>query len=72
MSEAVYFEKFCTDLLVGTTKRSTISARYLAICTRLNKDFWNGILGFLFPNDRFILDSFAEHYGKKLNILEVL
>lgn len=41
MSEAVYFEKFCTDLLVGTTMRSTISTRYLAICTRLNKDFWN-------------------------------
>lgn len=41
MSEAVYFEKFCTDLLVGTTKRSTISTRYLSICTRLNKDFWN-------------------------------
>lgn len=41
MSEAVYFEKFCNDLLVGTPLRSTISTRYLSICTRLNKDFWN-------------------------------
>jgi hypothetical protein len=41
MSEAVYFEKFCTDLLVGTSLRSTISTRYLSICARLNKDFWN-------------------------------
>ena len=35
------FETFCKDLLIGTSKRSTISTRYLAICTRLNKDFWN-------------------------------
>lgn len=41
MSEAVYFQNFCNDLLVGTTLRSTISTRYLSICTRLNKDFWN-------------------------------
>jgi len=41
MSEATYFESFCQDLLVGTSLRSTISTRYLSICTRLNKDFWN-------------------------------
>jgi hypothetical protein len=40
MSEATYFEAFCKDLLIGTTLRSTISTRYLGICTRLNKDFW--------------------------------
>lgn len=40
MSVATYFESFCEDLLVGTSLRSTISTRYLSICTRLNKDFW--------------------------------
>lgn len=40
MSEAEYFQKFCSDLLVGVQLRSTISTRYLSICTRLNKDFW--------------------------------
>lgn len=40
MSVATYFESFCKDLLVGTALRSTISTRYLSICTRLNKDFW--------------------------------
>lgn len=41
MSVATNFEKFCNDLLIGTTLRSTISSRYTNICTRLNKDFWN-------------------------------
>ena len=41
MSVATYFNSFCNDLLIGTTLRSTISTRYLNICTRLNKDFWN-------------------------------
>lgn len=41
MSEAVYFEEFCSDLLIEKSLRSTISTRYLAICTRLNKDFWS-------------------------------
>lgn len=41
MSVATNFETFCKDLLVGTTLRSTISSRYLNICKRLNKDFWN-------------------------------
>jgi hypothetical protein len=41
MSVATYFEEFCNDLLIGTSLRSTISTRYLSICTRLNKDFWN-------------------------------
>ncbi|MEJ5104345.1 SMODS domain-containing nucleotidyltransferase [Chryseobacterium sp. MYb328] len=41
MSEAVYFENFSTNLLIGTPLRSTISIRYLSICKRLNKDFWN-------------------------------
>mgnify|MGYP006190346015 CR=1 FL=1 len=40
MSVSTNFETFCKDLLVGTTLRSTISTRYLNICTRLNKDFW--------------------------------
>lgn len=40
MSVATYFDTFCKDLLIGTTFRSTISTRYLSICTRLNKDFW--------------------------------
>jgi hypothetical protein len=40
MSVATYFETFCKDLLIGITLRSTISTRYLSICTRLNKDFW--------------------------------
>lgn len=41
MSEAVYFESFSNNLLIGTSLRSTISTRYQSICTRLNKDFWN-------------------------------
>jgi hypothetical protein len=41
MSEAIYFEQFCNDLLVETARRAIISTRYLSICTRLNKDFWN-------------------------------
>lgn len=41
MSVSTNFETFCKDLLVGTTLRSTISTRYLNICKRLNKDFWN-------------------------------
>lgn len=41
MSVATNFETFCNDLLIGTSLRSTISTRYLNICTRLNKDFWN-------------------------------
>lgn len=41
MSEAVYFQNFCNDLLISTSLRSTISTRYLSICKRLNKDFWN-------------------------------
>lgn len=41
MSVATYFDSFCKDLLISTDTRSTISTRYLAICTRLNKDFWN-------------------------------
>jgi hypothetical protein len=41
MNVAEMFEAFCKDLLIGTDTRSTISTRYLAICTRLNKDFWN-------------------------------
>ncbi|MDR6458153.1 hypothetical protein J2786_001246 [Chryseobacterium vietnamense] len=41
MSEAVYFENFSNNLLIGSTLRSTISMRYINICKRLNKDFWN-------------------------------
>jgi len=41
MSVATNFETFCKELIIGTDKRSTISTRYLAICKRLNKDFWN-------------------------------
>lgn len=41
MSVSTNFETFCKDLLVSTTLRSTISTRYLNICSRLNKDFWN-------------------------------
>jgi len=41
MSVAINFETFCKSLLIGTGMRSTISTRYLAICKRLNKDFWN-------------------------------
>lgn len=41
MSVATNFESFCTSLLISIDKRSTISERYLAICKRLNKDFWN-------------------------------
>jgi hypothetical protein len=41
MSVATYFQTFSNDLLIGTEKRSLISSRYLAICTRLNKDFWD-------------------------------
>ncbi|PZR22994.1 MAG: nucleotidyltransferase [Flavobacterium psychrophilum] len=40
MSVATIFKTFSDDLLIGSVKRSTISTRYLAICTRLNKDFW--------------------------------
>lgn len=41
MSVATNFETFCKNLLIGTAQRSTISTRYLAICKRLNKDFWD-------------------------------
>jgi hypothetical protein len=41
MGVATYFEIFCNDLLIGTQTRSDISTRYLSICTRLNKDFWD-------------------------------
>jgi len=41
MSVATNFESFCKSLLIGTDARSTISTRYLAICKRLNNDFWN-------------------------------
>lgn len=41
MSVSTNFETFCKDLLISSTLRSTISTRYLNICTRLNKDFWN-------------------------------
>jgi len=41
MSVATNFETFCKSLLIGTDDRSTISTRYLAICKRLNKDFWD-------------------------------
>jgi hypothetical protein len=41
MGVAENFEKFCNDLRIGSSKRSIISTRYNAICTRLNKDFWN-------------------------------
>ncbi|MCD4795510.1 MAG: nucleotidyltransferase domain-containing protein [Bacteroidales bacterium] len=41
MSVASNFETFCKSLLIGTEMRSTISTRYLTICKRLNKDFWD-------------------------------
>jgi hypothetical protein len=41
MSVGTNFETFCNSLLIGTDIRSTISTRYLAICKRLNLDFWN-------------------------------
>ena len=41
MSVASNFEAFCSSLLIGSEMRSTISTRYLAICKRLNLDFWN-------------------------------
>lgn len=41
MNVASIFTTFCNDLLIGTELRATISNRYLAICQRLNKDFWN-------------------------------
>ncbi len=41
MSVSDDFSNFCTELKVPSYKRSNISTRYLAICKRLNKDFWN-------------------------------
>ena len=41
MSVASNFEAFCDSLIIGSEIRSTISTRYLAICRRLNLDFWN-------------------------------
>lgn len=35
------FETFCDNLIIGQSKRSTISSRYLAISKRLNLDFWD-------------------------------
>lgn len=40
MSVTTNFETFSNNLLISQTQRSTISGRYLAICKRLNKDFW--------------------------------
>jgi len=41
MSVAGNFEAFLWQLNIGSEMRSTISSRYLAICRRLNLDFWN-------------------------------
>lgn len=40
MGVADNFKTFCNNLLVDTTKRSTIASRREAISKRLNKDFW--------------------------------
>lgn len=40
MSVTTNFSSFCNSLKVGSDLRSKISTRYLAICKRLNKDFW--------------------------------
>ncbi len=41
MGVAALFQTFCDDLLISSDTRSVIATRYNAICTRLNKDFWN-------------------------------
>jgi hypothetical protein len=41
MSVSVNFKTFCNSLLIDRNLRSTVSQRYLSICKRLNKDFWN-------------------------------
>ncbi|MBK8811019.1 MAG: nucleotidyltransferase [Acidobacteria bacterium] len=41
MSVSTNFNAFCDDLRISSNKRSTISTRYLAICKRLNKDYWD-------------------------------
>ncbi|WP_455590566.1 SMODS domain-containing nucleotidyltransferase [Bacteroides sp.] len=41
MGVAENFSSFCSELLVSTTKRTTIASRREAISKRLNKDFWN-------------------------------
>lgn len=41
MSVATNFRSFCNSLIVGSDLRSKISTRYIAICKRLNKDFWD-------------------------------
>ncbi len=41
MSEEQYFKHFSDDLKISTNMKSTISDRYLAICKRLNLDFWH-------------------------------
>lgn len=40
MSVSTNFQTFNNNLLISSTTRSTYSTRYLAICRRLNLDFW--------------------------------
>lgn len=40
MSVATVFEEFNKSLVIGQAQRSAYSTRYLAICRRLNIDFW--------------------------------
>jgi hypothetical protein len=40
MSVSTYFKEFSDKLLIGSIARSRYSTRYLAICRRLNIDFW--------------------------------
>ncbi len=41
MGVAAIFQAFCDELLISSGTRSAIATRNDAICTRLNKDFWN-------------------------------
>ncbi len=61
MSEAQYFKQFCDNLIIGTTKRSTISTRYKAITNRLNIDFWGS------PSDT-LFSRYVGSYGRNTSI----
>jgi hypothetical protein len=43
MGVAAFFQTFCDELLISSDTRSIIATRCSAICTRLNKDFWDAV-----------------------------
>lgn len=64
MSETQYFTEFCSNLTIGTTKRSIISVRYKSITNRLNTDFWGE------PNES-TFSRYVGSYGRNTAIKSI-